>query len=135
MTDTKTKKQVKTRVRCAVSGIETGCRPDVFEARVKKYGSVEALNRSYVCSAAKRMLREGLTVAEIRLKSNKGDDTSLPTAEELKTIISAIVDKPAAKKSTKAAKKDEPAKIEKTGNDQVDAFFAEAAKTVAKKRK
>ena len=37
------KKSVTTRVRCAVSGLITGCRPDVFAKRVAKAGSEEAM--------------------------------------------------------------------------------------------
>jgi len=122
---TVTKKQVRTRVRCAVSGVETGCRPDVFDARVKKYGGIEYLNKRYVCSAAKRMLREGLTVAEIRLKSHKHNDTTLPTEDELKDIISAILVKKAG--TSKGAKKIKVAeKVESTGDAAVDAFFEQA---------
>lgn len=126
-------KVVKTRVRCAVSGQETGCRPDIFDKRVEKYGSVEAMNAQYVSSASKRLLREGKTVEEIREGLSDSVLATLPTPAELETIVSAIV----AKKSTgtKRSKATKAVEEPADSNDELDpdvaAFLEEGKETIS----
>lgn len=40
-------------VRCSVCGKNKAVRPDIYEERVKKFGSVEKLNKKYVCRDCK----------------------------------------------------------------------------------
>lgn len=103
---------VKTKIRCAVSGIVTGCRPDVFDKRVEKYGSVDAMMASYVCSEAKRMLRAGRSIDDIRSEcAARGISINgLPTADSLAAVVSAFAGEsksaPATSKKGKAVTKE-----------------------------
>ena len=59
-------KDNKSKIRCVVNGTWYAVRPDVLEKRVEKYGSDKTLRATYVSRDAKRMLREGKTVEQIR---------------------------------------------------------------------
>lgn len=41
-------------VKCSVCGKEKFTRPDVYEKRVAKFGSVEKMNAEYVCRDCKK---------------------------------------------------------------------------------
>lgn len=94
---------MKTKIKCAVSGIVTGCRPDIFDKRVAKAGSESNLLATYVCSEAKRKLRAGLSVGDIRSESATCgiDIAGLPSVESLENIVSALTGKSA--NATKSA--------------------------------
>lgn len=122
----------KTKIRCVISGLVLSVRPDVYEQRIKKFGSEDALQAGYVSNASKKMLRGGMTVTEIRTKAGTVNVKSLPTVESLKDVIARVT----AKKASKA--KAPKAKAEKVEAPAVDAdvasFLASAPKVVAKKR-
>ena len=84
---------MKTKIKCAVSGIVTGCRPDVYDKRVEKYGSEANMLSSYVCSEAKRKLRAGQSVEDIRSESVASgvDINGLPSVDSLKSVVSALL--------------------------------------------
>lgn len=95
---------VTTRVRCAVSGIVTGCRPDVYAKRLAKAGSVEALNATYVSSFAKRELRAGKTIEQIRSGLSAEARATLPAEASLADVIAKVVSKKAPKMSNSTSK-------------------------------
>jgi len=59
----------KISVTCAVSGIVTSCRKEVYEKRLDKFGDEATLLSKYICNKAKASLRAGKTVEEIRKES------------------------------------------------------------------
>jgi len=121
MTD---KKRVKTKIRCAVSGIVTGVRPDVYDKRVAKAGGDEDfMLNTYVCSQGKRLLREGKTVAEIRESVDVDVLALLPDEAFLESngVIAAVMEKK-AKKAT-GVKRGRKAKKAK---EEVDADIMDA---------
>lgn len=63
----------KNRIKCSVTGRYCVITNQRIEAGVEKYGSWEKLCESYVCRPAKRLLREGKTVEEIREMIEKGE--------------------------------------------------------------
>lgn len=56
-------------VTCAISGIQTSCRKEVYEKRLEKFGDENSLRSKYICNKAKAALRAGKTVEEIRSES------------------------------------------------------------------
>ena len=94
-------KTVTTRVRCAVSGIVTGCRPDVYAKRVAKAGSEQALADTYVSSFAKRELRAGKTISQIRANLPEAARNALPSEESLQMVVEGLMAKKA--KASKSA--------------------------------
>ncbi len=56
-------------VTCAISGIKTSCRKEVYEKRLIKFGDEATLKARYVCNAAKGAIFSGLSVDEIRQNS------------------------------------------------------------------
>ena len=54
--------------RCSVSGLETFAKPDYWVKIMAKFGSEENLVKTYVCRRAMKLLDEGLSAAEIRLR-------------------------------------------------------------------
>ena len=78
---------------CAISGIETTCRKEIYEKRLEKFGDENTLKNRYVCNAAKSAISSGLTVDEIRRNSvSCGIDISnLKPAND--TIILELVEK------------------------------------------
>lgn len=56
-------------VTCAISGIQTSCRKEVYEKRLEKFGDEATLLSKYICNKAKASLRAGKTVEEIRQNS------------------------------------------------------------------
>lgn len=92
-------KNVTTKIRCAVSGIVTGCRPDVYAKRLAKAGSAEALASTYVSSFAKRELRAGKSVSAIRASQNMTPEVlnTLPTESALASVIEKVMAKGSAK--------------------------------------
>jgi hypothetical protein len=68
------------RIKCIVTGKELAVRPDVMRKRIQKAGSLEELQASYLSNEAKGLLRDGLTVNQIREKvRRKTPDVDVPT--------------------------------------------------------
>lgn len=128
---------IKTKIRCAVSGIVTGCRPDVFDKRVEKYGSAEAMANAYVCSEAKRALRQGKSIDEIRADSKaRGINVDgLPAANSLDHAVEAFAAKTVkAVKSSTSSTSSTSSKGKALDNridTDVNSFVKGNAKTVA----
>ena len=59
----------KLLVVCAVSGIVTSCRKEIYKKRLEKFGDEATLKAKYICNAAKGALVSGLSVDEIRKNS------------------------------------------------------------------
>ena len=143
MSDKTEKKTTKTKIRCVISGLTLSVRPDVYDQRIAKFGSEEALLAGYVSNASKKMLREGLSVTEIRTKAGTVNVKSLPSVSELEDVIKRVTEKKAkkasgSKKAKASAKQDTPAN--EAIDEDVKAFLgtAEAAPApvaVAKKKK
>jgi len=94
----------KTKIRDVVTGQVLAVRPAVLEARIQKAGSRDKLLNNYVGRDTKRMLREGMTVEQIRAKLGV-DDTDLPAADELGDMVKAVTAVKNRPVSTKKAKK------------------------------
>jgi hypothetical protein len=93
-TATQEKPSLPHTIRCVVTGQSKGVRPDVLQTRIDKAGSLEALQASYLSADARRMLREGMTVQQIRditRKSNPKDP--VPNTPVPASVIQEYIDK------------------------------------------
>lgn len=97
-------------VTCAISGIQTSCRKEVYEKRLEKFGDEATLKAKYVCNAAKGAIFSGLSVDTIRANSVAAgiDVSSLAPSDD--PVIAELVVKYA--KPTKKAKKEKPEEVE-----------------------
>ncbi len=71
---------------CVVTGKSTVIAEDYYNKKVKEFGSVEKLEKKYVCRQAKTFLMKGYSVEEIRkiLKTEKNVPTlSTETINEI----------------------------------------------------
>ena len=121
-------KIVRSKIRCVVSGETYGVQPKVFDERAVKAGSPEELLRTYVGRDAKRLLRDGLSVDQIRAKFG-ANEADLPTADELATIVAKITCKGNQKAktvSTAAPTKEEVTLIADSSDADVDSFLEPA---------
>ena len=109
-------KVVKSKIRCVVTGEEVGVRPHIFDKRVAKFGSVEALLKGYISSMGKRMLRDGMSVTQIRTQFGNADDKSLPTVTSITDMVTTITSKKNTSKAT-AEKKTSPTSSTTTVED------------------
>jgi len=98
----------KTSIKCVVTGKTKAVRPDVYEQRVKKYGSEDDMLQNYISRDAKRLLRDGKSVDDIR-KELGVDATAagLPDATSIADAVSKIIEKPNPKKSSSTSTKSE----------------------------
>lgn len=95
-------KVTKTSIRCNITGQTVAVRPDIFDKRVEKFGGVDQLLSRYVSRDAKRLLREGKSVSQIRSELNV-TATDLPSEDDLADVVTEIVaKKPAASVAKKA---------------------------------
>lgn len=96
-------------VTCAISGIQTSCRKEVYEKRLEKFGDEATLKAKYVCNAAKGAIFAGQSVDEIRKNSVAAgiDVSNLAPAND--PVIQELVTKYAKPvKKAKAKKEDAP---------------------------
>lgn len=90
----------KLLVVCAISGIVTSCRKEVYEKRLEKFGDEATLKAKYVCNAAKGAIFSGLSVDEIRQNSvTAGIDVSslAPSDDPIVLELVAKYSKPTKK--------------------------------------
>ena len=95
-------KKSKSKIQDVISGIHYGVRPEIYQKRVEDYGDETTLRNEYIGRETKKMLRDGLSVEEIRTSLNA--PKSLPVIEEatLKNIMDRIGSaKPKTRKSRK----------------------------------
>jgi len=57
---------MKNRYKCIVSGEEKYIAPTIAEKKISKFGDEDEFRKHYVAPAAAKLLRQGLTVDEIR---------------------------------------------------------------------
>lgn len=97
-------------VTCAISGIQTSCRKEVYEKRLQKFGDEATLKAKYVCNAAKGAIFSGLSVDTIRENSVVAgvDVSSLAPSDD--PVIVELVAKYA--KPVKKAKKEKTEAVE-----------------------
>lgn len=82
------------RIMCVITGQYKSVRPDVLKQRIQKAGSLEALKVSYFSSEARRLLREGKTVAEIRAIISKNNPKDpVPTNSIPEALITGYTSK------------------------------------------
>jgi hypothetical protein len=93
-----------TKIKCVVTGLEKGVRPAIYNKRIEKYGSEEELLRSYVSNEGKQLLREGLTVDEIRAQVDTANDDTLIPAADLVDLVASVTTKKASKKKANTPK-------------------------------
>ena len=80
-------------VTCAISGIQTSCRKEVYEKRLEKFGDEATLKAKYVCNAAKGAIASGKTVSEIRANSVAAGVDVSNLAPENDPVIQELVAK------------------------------------------
>jgi hypothetical protein len=68
----------KNKLTCTVTGKSVSVAPKIFDQRVLKYGSDEALRLNYISAEARKLLCTGKTVNEIRTEFNVPETTPLP---------------------------------------------------------
>ena len=56
--------------KCIVTGDEKYIPPSIIDTKLRKFGSIDAFKQHYISPAAKKLLKSGLTVQEIRDKLN-----------------------------------------------------------------
>jgi len=84
--------------KCIVTGATKMVRPEVLDKRVARYGSVAALEASYVCTESKQALREGKSVDQIRAEYKAAHaDAVIPTVDVPQAVIDEIMKKVAKK--------------------------------------
>jgi hypothetical protein len=71
----------KNKLTCTLTGKTVRVAPRTFDVRATKYGSVESLISNYVSAEGRKLLREGLSTAEIRARFNVSDLIPSPSAE------------------------------------------------------
>ncbi len=57
---------ITNRIRCSVTGRWCYITNERLAAGIAKYGSLENLNKNYICRPAKRLIKEGKTPDDIR---------------------------------------------------------------------
>ncbi len=58
--------QIPNFIHCSITGIRFAVRPDVMLERIKKAGGLDRLKKTYVSRDARRLLKEGKTIEQIR---------------------------------------------------------------------
>lgn len=65
-------------IKCIVTGREKVFSQLSLKTKVKKYGSIEEYSKNYVCKEAKKLLKTGLSVQDIRDKLKCSKDLPEP---------------------------------------------------------
>ena len=90
----------KSKIQDVVSGGWFGVRPEIYAKRVEDYGDETTLKNEYVGRDTKKMLRDGMSVEEIRAQINA--PANLPVIEE--ATLKNIMDRIGSAKSSKPRK-------------------------------
>lgn len=68
----------KNRITCTLTGKVVRVAPRTFDQRAAKFGGVDLLIANYVSAEGRSLLREGLSVADIRSKYNVPESITPP---------------------------------------------------------
>ena len=71
------------KFNCIVSGIEKRLSKQMIEKKLLKFGTVEVLEKYFVCREAKGLLRKNLTIDQVREKLNTPANYPKPNLEVL----------------------------------------------------
>ena len=89
------------QLKCIITGREKYFTPKLMAKRIAKFGTVSQVQIHYVCMDAKRLLKQGLTVDEIREKL--GITETLPKVNLQILSRLKLLKKPKGQKNAKAA--------------------------------
>lgn len=78
-----------TKLTCRITGKSLVCAKEYFAKKVESAGSEEKLRRTYVCRDAKKLLKRGYSVPEIRNMLNVTEDLPPISEETLAEIFEA----------------------------------------------
>lgn len=76
------------KLTCIITGKVLVATPEYYKKKVEKAGSEQELLRTYVCKEAKDLLKQGLSVAQIRKQLNVQLTLPDPPADVIKSIAS-----------------------------------------------
>lgn len=125
-------KKSKSKIQDVISGIHYGVRPEIYQKRVEDYGDETTLRNEYVGRETKKMLRDGLSVDEIRTQLNA--PKNLPVIEEatLKNIMDRIgSSKPGKPRKSRKTKVDPEAEVDQDVRDFLNVGSTELANATA----
>ena len=85
------------KLKCIVTGKVLNASLDYYQKKLEKAGSIEELNRTYVCKEAKDLLEKGLSVDQVRVRLEAPDNLP-PVPEDI--ILTLTTNEYGLKKNT-----------------------------------
>lgn len=99
--------EIPFRITCNVSGlVKTYTLESYINRKIDRFGGLEKLYSKYVCKDAKKLLKEGMTPEEVKMKLNppKEEEVKIedPVMEEIQEVVEERIEEvivtPLAKK-------------------------------------
>lgn len=87
--------EIPFRITCNVSGlVKTYTLESYINRKIDRFGGLEKLYSKYVCKDAKKLLKEGMTPEEVKMKLNppKEEGATIPEEEQIVAQIEEVIE-------------------------------------------